>query len=70
VHIDELYVKAPWRNQDIASQFLADLPLQEPPGMKALQLEVTPANERARILYQRLGFVLSPNTHWVKKMGA
>ncbi len=68
VHIDELYVKGPWRNQGIATQFFAALPLWEAATTKALQLEVTPSNARARAYYQTLGFVPGPNAHLVKKI--
>jgi ribosomal protein S18 acetylase RimI-like enzyme len=67
VHIDELYVKGSWRNRGIATQFLADLQHWDSATTKALQLEVTPSNDRAYAYYQKLGFVPSPNTHLVKK---
>jgi ribosomal protein S18 acetylase RimI-like enzyme len=66
-HIDELYVKAPFRRQGIGSQFLRFLPRQVP-GLKALGLEVTPANESAKKLYVREGFVVSQNTHLIKEL--
>ncbi len=68
LHIDELYVKKAWRNQGIATQFFAALPLAEMPSVKALQLEVTPSNLHAQTYYERLGFQASTNVHLVQTM--
>lgn len=68
VHIDELYVKAPWRQRGIARQFLTDLRHADATTTKALQLEVTPTNKRAYAYYQKLGFMPSPNTHLVQRV--
>jgi ribosomal protein S18 acetylase RimI-like enzyme len=58
--IDELYVEPAYRGHGLATDLLARLTDGEPslwPGKPvALALEVSPANERAKALYHRLGF--------------
>ena len=57
--IDELYVKPSHRGRGISTSLFADIVGDRslwPECPVALQLEVTPANARARALYERLGF--------------
>lgn len=56
VDIDELYVKKEFRSQGIATGFIRYLAENRPGDSVALRLEVTPANNRARQLYEKLGF--------------
>jgi GNAT superfamily N-acetyltransferase len=58
--VDEVYVEAPHRGQGHTTRLLSDLAAKADkslPDFVALLLEVTPANDRARRLYERLGFV-------------
>jgi ribosomal protein S18 acetylase RimI-like enzyme len=64
VVIDELYVRPAARQQGHARRLLDLLkrPNQLRPGrVAALELEVTPSNERAAALYLRAGFQLAKN---------
>lgn len=54
--IDELFVKADYRGQQIATDFITYLRNNHFNGAVALQLEVTHRNVKARALYERLGF--------------
>lgn len=65
ITIDELYVRAAYRSQGIATEFFSFLEQME--NKAAFQLETTPANQRALEYYRRLGFVPSENTHMIKK---
>ena len=68
LHPDELYVKAEWRNQGIATQFLAALPTNPFfDHIVGLELEVMPSNQRALQYYQHIGFQMSPNAHLIKR---
>ncbi|MCP4335531.1 MAG: GNAT family N-acetyltransferase [Gammaproteobacteria bacterium] len=66
LHIDELFVKKAWRNRSIATRFIDAIPGNEQGTVKALQLEVTPSNERALSYYWGLGFESSRNSHLLK----
>ncbi len=58
--VDELFVKPGWRSRGFSTSFFKYLSTEarseEGRPFKALQLEVTPANEKAYQLYLRLGF--------------
>lgn len=57
--IDELYVKLEARGKGYASQLITSLTqdgLIWPRKLAAIELEVSPSNERARKLYAKLGF--------------
>jgi ribosomal protein S18 acetylase RimI-like enzyme len=56
VVIDELYVAQSCRGQGIGADFVRHLIDNEWNNAGAVRLEVTPANARARRLYERLGF--------------
>ena len=63
--IDELYVRPLYRNQGHARALLTTLTSAEtlwPRQSVAIELEVTPQNERAASLYTRLGFKSVKNT--------
>lgn len=57
--VDELYVKATHRNHGLATELFRSIGENRELWKDrpvALQLEVTPANARARAFYERLGF--------------
>jgi ribosomal protein S18 acetylase RimI-like enzyme len=56
VHIDELFVEHNSRGRGLATDLIENLAGGERSGLAALVLEVSPHNERAKILYERLGF--------------
>ncbi|HMQ50298.1 MAG TPA: GNAT family N-acetyltransferase [Saprospiraceae bacterium] len=56
LHIDELYVKAAYRSQGIASQFVHYLREQQFNNLVGMMLEVSDINDQARKLYYNLGF--------------
>lgn len=56
LHIDELYVKAAYRGQGIASQFIRYLREQQFNNLVGMMLEVSDINDQARKLYLSLGF--------------
>ena len=58
--IDELFVIAQARSRGIARQFFAFLAASRPFRAVALALEVDPTNERAKNLYESIGFERRP----------
>ena len=62
VNIDELFIDAPYRNKGFASQFFEYL-IARANHEVAFELEVTPNNDKAMKLYQRLGFEMDKNRH-------
>ena len=65
LHVDELYVQEAYRDQGIGAAFFHFI--EETMSPAALQLEVAPSNRKALVLYNRLGFIPSGNTHLIKK---
>jgi len=63
--IDELYIDQAYRNQGIGTDFLNYLRTTKYKNAVALQLETTPDNDRAKKLYQKLGFAPIENDVWV-----
>lgn len=64
VIVDELYVQKESRGMGVATEFLAFVKeIHE--DAAAIQLEVTPSNQRALEYYRRLGFSPSLNTHMI-----
>ena len=59
-NIDEMYVTEDARGQGITTDFIKHVP-ELIPGVNRLTLEVTPSNEDAMRLYQRLGFTVAEN---------
>jgi GNAT superfamily N-acetyltransferase len=63
--VDELYIQQGWRRKGHATSLIKRLsaPSNIWPGRPvALELEITPTNKRARVLYERLGFLVKRNT--------
>ena len=58
--VDELFVIAQARSRGIARQFFAFLAASRPFRAVALALEVDPTNERAKNLYESIGFERRP----------
>jgi ribosomal protein S18 acetylase RimI-like enzyme len=57
--IDELFIGPESRSQGLATTLIQDLLKRSAPWFQdavAIELEVTPGNQRARALYERLGF--------------
>ncbi len=65
VTIDELYVIPAAREKGVSTEFLNHVERLE--NMVAMQMEVTPSNQRVLSYYQRLGFALGQNTHLIKQ---
>lgn len=62
--VDELYVAPAARGRGAARALINGLTRRELPWFRdavAVELEVTPSNERARALYERLGFAAYKN---------
>jgi ribosomal protein S18 acetylase RimI-like enzyme len=65
VTIDELYINKSHRGKGISTEFLSLVEKLE--NIVAIQLEVTPSNQRTLSYYKRLGFLPSQNTHLIKQ---
>jgi len=65
VTIDELYVIPDARGKGVSTEFLSHVERLE--NMVAIQMEVTPSNQRVLSYYQRLGFEICQNTHLIKQ---
>ncbi len=61
INIDELYIIREFRSQGIATRLINLLAKSGFASAVNIQLEVTPGNNRARKLYERLGFKLHKN---------
>ena len=66
--VDEIYVKAGSRNRGIGRQFFQSVSRERRFDAVALALEVSPANARARRLYESLGFRHRSNSMLVCKL--
>ena len=66
IEIDELFVQEDYRNLGIAQTFFQLLEETWRGKAVALSLQATPNNERAIALYQRIGFSVSKNLHFIK----
>ncbi len=60
VFIDEIYIRPQWRNRGISSNFI--LYLSSSP-YKAIQVEVTPSNEKSLAFFLRQGFRADDNRY-------
>jgi ribosomal protein S18 acetylase RimI-like enzyme len=60
-YVDDLYVRAAWRNQGVASAALAEVRgFAEMQGLRALTVEAAPDNGPAQTAYSRAGFEVMP----------
>ena len=59
-NIDEMYIVQRARSQGVASKFIDELP-ELIPEINRITLEVTPSNDKAFELYERLGFEAAEN---------
>lgn len=66
--IDELYLKKEFRSQGIGTNFIKYLAEKKFGNSVALELEVIPANKKARELYERLGFKLDKNDTFILEL--
>lgn len=64
-NIDEMYVTQSARSQGAATKFIKELP-ELLPEINRLTLEVTPSNDKALKLYERLGFRVAENRNMEK----
>jgi len=67
--VDELFVIRKARNRGIATRFFAFLEQERPFSSVALALEVSPRNQRARQLYESLGFKIRDNSILTRRFG-
>lgn len=67
-HIDEFYVKPPWRNKGIGSSYLKHITQTKGMNLKGIHVETTPANQKALTFYSRHGFKQAENRHMFRKL--
>lgn len=63
--IDELYIKSDYRGKGIGSKFIQYLIDNKFNNSVAVRLETMPSNNKARQLYERIGFKLSQSNHFI-----
>ncbi|MFC1849303.1 GNAT family N-acetyltransferase [candidate division CSSED10-310 bacterium] len=68
IFIDELYIKAAWRNRGIGKRFFEYVIACDRENRKAIQLEVTPLNQKGLDFFQKQGFHFLSNTSLIKKL--
>lgn len=68
VFVDELFVAPAARGRGVGTAFLAAVARDRPFGAVAVALDVSPANGRARRLYDRLGFRPAANATLVRPL--
>ena len=66
IEVDELFVQSDYRNRGIGKTFFQWLEETWHSKAVAFALQTTPTNERAIAFYQRMGFSLSKNFHFIK----
>lgn len=54
--LEEIYVKPEFRSHKLGTQYLEMIASTVSPEVKGLKLEICPSNERARKLYETMGF--------------
>jgi ribosomal protein S18 acetylase RimI-like enzyme len=66
--IDELYVRPQWRGVGLGTLAVATAEVAARRlGVRAVHLEVDTSNERARRLYERIGFAVRQRYHLMTK---
>ncbi len=63
--IDELYIKSNYRGKGIGLKYIQYLIDNKFNNSVAVQLETMPSNNKARQLYERIGFKLSQSNHFI-----
>ncbi len=66
--IDEFYVKRTWRRNGIGTCFIDRIATTKGGNLKGLQVEITPANQRALAFYSQQGFSSLKSRHLFKKL--
>jgi ribosomal protein S18 acetylase RimI-like enzyme len=67
--IDELYVRSEWRGRGLGTHAVATAEAgARRLGVRAVHLEVDTTNDRARRLYERVGFTLRQRYHLMTKV--
>lgn len=64
VNIDELFIKPGFRGKGIATNLIKQLINKRIYGSIAIQLEVTPDNNKAAALYRKIGFKPARNQYY------
>lgn len=65
VYIDELFTLPEFRNQGLGT-LLMQYVFENAASAVAFALEVTPRNDKAKALYERMGFREWPNRHFIR----
>jgi len=65
LNLDELYILKKYRSQGVGTKFTQYLIDNKFNNSVAVQLETMPSNEKARQLYERIGFKLSQSNHFI-----
>lgn len=68
VEVDELFVQSDYRNRGIGKAFFQSLEETWHSKAVALALQTIPTNHRAIAFYQRMGFSVDNNFHFIKVM--
>lgn len=66
--IDEFYVKPSWRGKGIGTSFLEHVAIPNAGNLKGIQVEVTPANNKALTYFSRNGFSPKANRHLFREL--
>ena len=68
LQLDELFIDASERGRGAGSLYIRDLISNPPYSAVAIMLEVTQKNERARSLYEKIGFATHRHTHMLYEL--
>lgn len=63
--IDELYIKPDYRDKGIGANFIKYLIDSKFSNSGAIKLEASPSNNKAKKLYEHIGFKESQNNHFI-----
>ena len=66
--LEELYVREAFRGHGLGKEFFAFVKSQIEPAVARVRLEVEPENERARKLYQAMGYRELPYLQMIKEL--
>lgn len=65
VYIDELFILPAYRNHGLGTRLMESI-FENAEEAVAFALEVTPKNDKAKALYERMGFREWPNRHFIR----